>query len=399
MSRTSCRTARLRVGDVADIDLGHSASRCQVGAYLSTGGGDAEHRPMTAAFVHFTGADDLLESEGPDALADALETCLGTVQRIAHDHGVTFFETDIAPDGGKIMLMAGAPSSAGNDEERMLRATRAVLDDEPSLPMRIGVNQGRIFAGDFGPPFRRTYSVKGDAVNLAARVMARAEPGSCSPPTTVLDRSPHELRDAGTAALPGEGQVRARPGVRRRQAAPRCRARRRDRSDRREARARHAARAASPAPVCPRAGWWRSSAEPGMASRRCWSAELREAPDVRSPHRAVRRVRGLHAVPPLHGLLRSCSSSHSTRLARGSRPCSRAGSAPEPLVPLIGDPLGLEASGYPRDGGARPASSAGRSSRRSSSSCSGFSCSSDPARPRGRPLARRRDRGPRRDAG
>ena len=45
---------------------------------------------------------------------------------------------------------------------------------DPRLPLRIGVNRGRVFTGDFGPPFRRTYSIKGDAVNLAARVMGKA---------------------------------------------------------------------------------------------------------------------------------------------------------------------------------------------------------------------------------
>ena len=39
---------------------------------------------------------------------------------------MTFFETDINRDGGKIMLTAGAPRSLGHEEERMLRATRLV---------------------------------------------------------------------------------------------------------------------------------------------------------------------------------------------------------------------------------------------------------------------------------
>ncbi|MEP7055492.1 MAG: tetratricopeptide repeat protein, partial [Actinomycetota bacterium] len=43
-----------------------------------------------------------------------------------------------------------------------------------ALRLRAGVTNGRVYAGEFGPPFRRTFSVKGDAVNLAARLMARA---------------------------------------------------------------------------------------------------------------------------------------------------------------------------------------------------------------------------------
>ncbi len=59
----------------------------------------------------------------------------------------------------------------------MLRVARLVLDRAGALPLRIGVNRGHVFAGDFGPAFRRTYSVKGDAINLAARVMGKAAPG------------------------------------------------------------------------------------------------------------------------------------------------------------------------------------------------------------------------------
>ena len=107
----------------------------------------------------------------------------------AHEHQVAFFETDIAPSGGKVMLMAGAPRSTGNDEEAMLRAMRAVIDADSPLPLRIGINWGRVFVSDFGPWFRRTYSVKGDAVNLAARLMAKAEPGQILTTDDVLERA------------------------------------------------------------------------------------------------------------------------------------------------------------------------------------------------------------------
>src|SRR4029450_8275251 len=87
------------------------------------------------------------------------------------------------------MLMGCAPRSTGNDEELMLRAMRAVMDAGSPLPLRIGVNWGRIFVGLFGPPYRRTYSVKGDAVNLAARLMAKAEPGQILATDDVRKRS------------------------------------------------------------------------------------------------------------------------------------------------------------------------------------------------------------------
>ena len=168
-----------------------------------------EHRLITVAFVQFSGTDDLLLSAGPTVLADALDEVVRNVQHACADHDVTFFETDINRDGGKIMLTAGAPRSADHDEERMLRVARVVLDRAGRLPLRIGINRGHVFSGDFGPSFRRTYSVKGDAINLAARVMGKAAPGQALATLggrgAVTDRVPHH----GAPAVPGQGQDRA----------------------------------------------------------------------------------------------------------------------------------------------------------------------------------------------
>lgn len=152
--------------------------------------GEAEHRSVTVAFVRFSGTDDLARRGGTAAVADGLDAVVRNVQDATSDNDVTFFETDIDKDGGKVMLVAGAPRSSGRDEERMLRVARAVMDRAGVLPLRIGINRGDVFAGDFGPAFRRTYSVKGDAVNLAARVMGRAADGEVLATAAVLQRSP-----------------------------------------------------------------------------------------------------------------------------------------------------------------------------------------------------------------
>ena len=167
--------------------------------HLLSGTVEPEHRLITVAFVQFSGTDELLRSEGPAALADALDDVVRNVQHACADHDVTFFESDINRDGGKIMLTAGAPRSADHDEERMLRVARLVLDRAGRLPLRIGINRGHVFTGDFGPAFRRTYSVKGDAINLAARVMAKAAPGQALATLPVVARSQTVFR---TTELP-----------------------------------------------------------------------------------------------------------------------------------------------------------------------------------------------------
>ena len=159
-------------------------------AHVLSQQGEAEHRSVAVAFVRFSGTDELARSRGTAAVAEALDQCVRNVQHASAEHEVTFFETDIDRDGGKVMLVAGAPRSSGRDEERMLRAVRTVMDHAGALALRIGVHRGNVFAGDFGPPFRRTYSIKGDAVNLAARVMGKAADGEVLATAVTLARSP-----------------------------------------------------------------------------------------------------------------------------------------------------------------------------------------------------------------
>jgi class 3 adenylate cyclase/tetratricopeptide (TPR) repeat protein len=154
-------------------------------------GADAqsEHRRVTVAFCHFSGFDDLVTRSGPVHAATLLDELVRTVQEAIDPRGVCFLSSDLAPDGGKIILTAGAPSSHGDDEEQMLLAVRDVMERAPSIPVRIGVNAGEVFAGEIGTIHRRNYTVMGDAVNLAARVMAKARPGQILATRPVLDPS------------------------------------------------------------------------------------------------------------------------------------------------------------------------------------------------------------------
>jgi len=150
---------------------------------------EPEHKLVTIAFLHFDGIDELIETAGQDAAADALGELVDDVQRAVDRHGICFLGTDVDGDGGKIILTAGAPTASGNDEERMLLALREIIDRERTMSVRVGVNRGHVFAGDIGPHYRRTYTVMGDAVNLAARLMAKATPGQIVASDAVLERS------------------------------------------------------------------------------------------------------------------------------------------------------------------------------------------------------------------
>ena len=141
---------------------------------LEVGPLEGEHRNASIAFIRFGGTDEIIATEGPEAAADALERLVRIVQSAAEAHGVTFLESDIDRDGGRIILVSGAPQTFGDDEERMLRTVRAAVDEGLPLPVNIGVSQGRVFTGQVGASFRRTYTVLGDTAALAARLMARS---------------------------------------------------------------------------------------------------------------------------------------------------------------------------------------------------------------------------------
>ncbi len=176
------------VGDVSMIDIASCIPVATRGHVLLQRS-EPEHRTITSAFIDMMNTDELLAEVGPQALAVGLDQRIRQIEEAALQFEVPFYETDVGKSSVKALLTAGAPSSTGHDEERMLRTLRAVMEQDGMVPMRIGVNTGKVFTGDFGPPYRRAYRVFGDAINTAARVMSKAEAGQILSTEIVLSRS------------------------------------------------------------------------------------------------------------------------------------------------------------------------------------------------------------------
>ena len=153
---------------------------------------EAEHRRATAAFVKFSGMDALVDRL--DEAASLLGELADVVSSETWERSITWLESDIDRDGGKLYLVAGAPSSEGNEEERMLRALRAIVDAGAGPPIAVGVNRGPVLAGPIGSELRRTYAVMGDTVNLAARLAARSARNEILATGEVLERSRTRFR-------------------------------------------------------------------------------------------------------------------------------------------------------------------------------------------------------------
>ncbi|HET8953048.1 MAG TPA: adenylate/guanylate cyclase domain-containing protein [Solirubrobacteraceae bacterium] len=177
--------------------------------HLEADAGTPEHRVVTVAFLRVGGLDALLAERGAEVVASALDDLVARTATAAARHGVCLLGSDVDAGAGKLLLAAGAPVATGEDDERMLLALREVLEGGGALPLKIGVHRGAVFAGDIGPPYRRTYTVMGDAVNLAARLMAAAPEGELYATERVVEDS--STRFSVTRMAPFRVKGKARP--------------------------------------------------------------------------------------------------------------------------------------------------------------------------------------------
>ncbi|MFC1975409.1 adenylate/guanylate cyclase domain-containing protein, partial [Chloroflexota bacterium] len=135
----------------------------------------ASLRPMSVLFVGVNG----LDYEQADAI-ERLHDLVCGVQKIIHHYQGSLPRLTVDDKGTVFLILFGAPPHAHEDDPE--RALRCALDLQAlakthNMPLSIGVTTGRVFAGPVGSNTRREYTVMGDTVNLAARLMMVAKPG------------------------------------------------------------------------------------------------------------------------------------------------------------------------------------------------------------------------------
>ena len=198
-----------------------------------------ERREVTVLFLdmaNFTATAHVLDSEDIYLLTDEAMRLLAEV--VYKYEGIIDKYT-----GDGLMALFGAPVAHENDPERAVRAAlemhtvlqplRKRFKQEHGLDYqtRIGINTGRVIAGQVGSDLHMEYTVIGDTVNLANRLQGVAEPDTMLvsfatyqrtrplfryktlPPFTVKGK-PHPIRafrPLGLRARPG--QVRGLPGL------------------------------------------------------------------------------------------------------------------------------------------------------------------------------------------
>ncbi len=132
-------------------------------------------RPMSVLFIGVAG----LDYSQIDAV-EKLHHFLRATQEIIYRYEGSINKLAVDDKGTVLIALFGAPPHAHEDDPE--RALRCALNLQAmarghSLGLAIGVTTGRVFTGPVGSESRREYTVMGDTVNLAARLMAVAGPG------------------------------------------------------------------------------------------------------------------------------------------------------------------------------------------------------------------------------
>lgn len=106
------------------------------------------------------------------------------VQKRIHDQGGTVLQLTTGDKGIYLYASFGAPVAYDDNVVRACEAALQIRDFTKDMEtatvesVKIGLNEGFMWAGNYGSPNRMTYGVLGTAVNMAARLMMVAEPNA-----------------------------------------------------------------------------------------------------------------------------------------------------------------------------------------------------------------------------
>jgi predicted ATPase/class 3 adenylate cyclase len=143
----------------------------------------AELRPVTVVFVNLPDVDHLAE---PELVHEAVVA----LQREFDRHEATINTLAVDAKGTSLLAATGLPPLSHDDDPvRAVRAAMAVARTLGQSGWRggVGVATGRAFCGPIGNRVRREYTMSGDAVNTAARLMGRALTDQTAPVAVLCD--------------------------------------------------------------------------------------------------------------------------------------------------------------------------------------------------------------------
>jgi class 3 adenylate cyclase/predicted ATPase len=171
-----------------------------------------EHRPVTVLFIRF---GDRLDPANAEDLA-VLGRFYGEALAAARRYDGTINKVDCGDKGNTLLVLFGAPVAHEDDTERALEFALELQNAARAagLSLRAGINRARVFCGLVGSPLRREYTVMGDGVNLAARLMQAAAEGSVFVGEGVKEGRAQAYRFQDLPPMRFKGKSRALPVAR-----------------------------------------------------------------------------------------------------------------------------------------------------------------------------------------
>jgi adenylate cyclase len=137
----------------------------------------AELRPAVALFLKFSGIDYDRDTEA----GNKLNAFVRWLQKIINDQEGFLIQLTMGDKGSYAYAGFGAPVAHDDDGVRAVTAALALRNPPPELnyihDIQIGISRGRVWVGECGAKNRHTYGVMGNEVNMAARLMGKAQPG------------------------------------------------------------------------------------------------------------------------------------------------------------------------------------------------------------------------------
>tara|TARA_R110002073_G_scaffold7456_1_gene42363 strand:- start:25759 stop:29805 length:4047 start_codon:yes stop_codon:yes gene_type:complete len=108
---------------------------------------------------------------------DLAQTIMVALQESCYRYEGSINKLSVDDKGVSLLAALGLPPLAHEDDpDRGLKVAVTIRDRLAKLGIRcsIGVSTGRVYCGVVGSPLRREYTIMGDSVNLAARLMQNA---------------------------------------------------------------------------------------------------------------------------------------------------------------------------------------------------------------------------------
>ncbi len=138
----------------------------------------AELRQITVLFLKFEGID----YDGDDQAGEKLDLFVRAVQHELARYQAYILQLTMGDKGSYMLISFGAPIAHEDDTSRAAAAALALRDLPARFDFiedcRMGISRGLVRSGAYGSPSRRIYGSQGAEVNISARLMAAARPGS-----------------------------------------------------------------------------------------------------------------------------------------------------------------------------------------------------------------------------